>query len=49
MKVKWEVDDHTTVEAEIRYFGKHRLIVNGTVIPAQISKRRRRGRCGGWP
>jgi len=39
MKVKWEVDDHTTVEAEIRYFGKHRLIVNGTAIPAQISKR----------
>src|SRR5258705_11597632 len=39
MKVKWEVDDGTTVEAEIRRFGKHQLIVNGTNIPSQISKR----------
>jgi len=39
MKVKWQVDDRTTVEAEIRRYRKHRLIVNGTEIPSQISKR----------
>jgi hypothetical protein len=37
MKLKWEVDDSTAVEATLGGFGKKGVFVNGTEIPGKLS------------
>jgi len=42
MKIKWNVDDKTVVDAKIGGFGKNVLTVNGRAIPNKLSLRKKK-------